>query len=271
MTSSRCALAQDASQDPRACVTGCHQHAAPSRDLAGAEGLTRRPEPARPLRFVSRSAARRCGSHLRDHFTAFPARLSRETGEAPLREHGDRRRTRSAGRGFGGACFRSARRSAPNEAAQTARPGARGWRSGYASRSCEAGPPLGPCASTGRLPPRRCLTPSVSVRFTSLRGAAANEPLRWLAALLRSVPLPEAGGDRRGEVCTLRVSCSMRTGRDRDPAGLTTLRSARWHEGTANATVLARPSLRACALALLPLRDTQHILCVRCARSSLRK
>ena len=43
----------------------------------------------------------------------------------------------------------------------------------------------------------RCLTPSVSVRCTPLRCAAASEQLRWPAASLRSVPRPEAGGDRR--------------------------------------------------------------------------
>ena len=70
---------------------------------------------------------------------------------------------------------------------------------------CASGPALGTCASTCRLPPRkkparRALTPSVSVRCTSLRCAAANEPLRWPAASLRSVPRPEAGGDRQGRV-----------------------------------------------------------------------
>jgi hypothetical protein len=69
-----------------------------------------------------------------------------------------------------------------------------------------------PSAGRGK-PPRQLtalgeppghLTRRLSFRFTSLHCAAANEPLRWLAAPLRSVPLQETAetGDSPGQRIT---------------------------------------------------------------------
>ena len=82
-----------ASPDPRACA------ARTIAGLVGVVGLTRRPEPARPLRCANRFAGYADASLCYRHVS-----VARQA-EAPLREHGDRRRTRSAGREFGDARF----------------------------------------------------------------------------------------------------------------------------------------------------------------------
>ena len=95
-----------ASPDPRACA---------ARTIAGLIGevgpdSTPRAGASTPFRFSLR--------RLRDHFTAFPARLGRETGGGTAARARRRRRPRSAGSEFGGECFVSfLRQHTPQSAA----------------------------------------------------------------------------------------------------------------------------------------------------------
>jgi hypothetical protein len=86
---------------------------------------------------------------------------------------------------------------------------------------------------------------AVSVRFTPLRGAAANENLRWLA-------------DSHAGAC--RVRCEQ--GGTATPLCSTSLRSADGMKARPGATMLARPSLRVWAPGLAHPYQTQGQLCV---------
>ncbi len=230
-------------------------------------GLTRRPEPARPLRSVSRFAGfATTPLHSRHSSVARQA-------EASLREHGIGCRPRSAGSEFGGECL--LRRLTPQSAAPATRTNRRRLRGLAHAPSLRLRCSCGRVWASARdmrqprrLPPGAGLTPSVSVRFTPLRCAAAATSMlaRWLAASLRSVPLPEAGGDRPGEHdarCARPLPRVVLRQTSRGPRPrCNRIRSVRRDGMKARpiATVLARPSLRACALALLIFSATRAIM-----------
>ena len=95
----------------------------------------------------------------------------------------------------------------------------------------------------------RCLTPSVSSRCTPLRDAAARDladSTALMAAVLRFVPRPEAGGDRPGAT---------------PPKNLRFVRA--WHEGPATRYASrSKYSLRGWARGLAHISRTQEMLCV---------
>ena len=184
---------------------------APSRDWLAWWCLTRQREPARPLRCANRFAGYADASLCYRHISVARQAMHRcastasDAGLAALTESLAARASRVGSR-------RKARPPRPMRAAADCAAWRRNPRSGYASRSCEAGPARGTVRQHTQTAAATQPDSGISVRCTSLRYAAASEQDRWPAA---------------------------------------TLRSACWHDGAARLTVLARSSLCACGRALL--------------------
>ena len=195
-------------------------------------GLVRRGS-LTPARTGTSTPLSRTLRRLRDRFAAFPARLSRETGKAPLREHG------SAPASLRSQRFEAARVPGhTRRRARPPRPRQSGGRlrincSGDDARSCASVPPLIASQTAAADEPDS----GVSIRFTPLRFAATpdldgNEDTRPRVCRFRSAPFhglkPPETGRRTVTLATLaRFACCVEANREgRDRAESASLRSA---------------------------------------------